>query len=122
MTTHRASLAFTLLAFALVAYGADFSGKWQWQTMASGGRVQYTLTLKQDGESLTGVLGSEGDEMAIRDGKVNGDKISFAVTRKWGTREMTMTYTGRLAGDEIRFKVLMPGAERSWDVTAKRAP
>ncbi len=122
MTTHRASLAFTLLAFALVAYCADFSGKWQWETMASGGRVQYTLTLKQDGANLTGALGSDGDEMAIRDGKVNGDRISFVVARKWGNREMTMTYTGRVTGDEIRFKVFMPGAERSWDVTARRAP
>jgi hypothetical protein len=59
--------------------------------------------------------------MPIRVGKVTGDRISFVVARSWGGRETAITYNGRVNGDEIRFKVAMPGAERTWDVPAKRA-
>ena len=122
MTAYRFLLACLFLALAVTACCADLSGKWQWETMGSGGRTQYTLTLKQDGETLTGTLGSGEDVMPIRDGKVSGDKLSFVVARKWGNRETTMTYQGRVFGDEIRFRVFMPGAERSWDMSAKRVP
>ncbi len=115
-------LAFALFALALAGYSADISGKWQLATSGPGGGAPYTLTLKQDGAQLTGALSRQGDEMAIRNGKVDGDKVSFVVARAWGGRERTMTYTGRVNGDEIRFKVAMPGAERTWDMLAKRAP
>jgi hypothetical protein len=121
MTTHRVSLTFVLLALAVAAYAADIGGKWQWQMQGTSSRTPYTLTLKQDGANLTGTLNSGEDETPIRDGKLTGDKVSFVVARTFGNREMALTYTGRVVGDEIRFKVFMPGAERSWDVTAKRA-
>ena len=122
MTIHRASLVVMLLALAVAAYCADLTGKWQWQMMGSGSRTPYTLTVKQDGANLTGTLVNGDDVTPIRDGKVNGDKVSFVVARTWGNRETALTYTGRVVGDEIRFKVAMPGAERSWDVSAKRVP
>lgn len=115
-------LAMLLLAAAAAALCADLTGNWQWQSAGASGRVVYTLTLKQDGASVTGSLSTEGDVMPIRDGKVTGDRVSFVVARSWGGRERTMAYTGRLSGDEIRFRVAMPGAERTWDVLAKRAP
>lgn len=122
MTKHRCLIALLLLAPAVLVCGADLSGKWQWEMAASGGKTQYTLALKQEGETLTGTLGSGEDLMPIRDGKVSGDKLSFVVVRTWGKRESTMTYQGRVFGDEIRFRVFMPGAERSWDITARRVP
>jgi len=122
MTTNRTLSALMFFVLAVAAYCADFSGKWQWMTAGADGRKQYTLTLKQDGANLTGDVSSGEDVMPIRDGKVSGDKVSFVVARTWGNRETTMTYTGRVFGDEIRFKVAMPGAERAWDVTAKRVP
>jgi hypothetical protein len=122
MKIHKASLAFTVLVLAVAAYGADLSGKWQWQMPGSGSRTPYTLTVKQDGANLTGTVTSGDDVTPIRDGKVNGDKVSFVVARTWGNHETALTYTGRVVGDEIRFKVAMPGAERSWDVSAKRVP
>ncbi len=122
MKTQRGLLLLMLLVSAVTVYCADLTGKWQWEMMASGGRTQYTLTLKQDGENLTGTVNSGEDTMPIRDGKVSGDKLSFVVARTWGNRETTMTYQGRVFGDEIRFRVFMPGAERSWDMSAKRVP
>jgi hypothetical protein len=121
MTKQKASLAVLLLALTVAAYGADISGKWQWQNMGSGSRTPYVLTVKQEGEKLTGVLVNGEDTTQIRDGKVTGDKVSFVVARTFGNREMALTYTGKVIGEEIVFKVAMPGAERAWDVTARRA-
>jgi hypothetical protein len=69
---------------------------------------------------LTGTISSEGGELQIREGKVSGDSVSFVTVQKIGNREATMTYTGRIAGSEIKFKVSFPGADRSWDLTAKK--
>ncbi len=122
MTIHRALRVAMLLALAVAASCADLTGKWQWQMMGSGSRTPYILTLKQDGAALTGTLSAGEDVTPIRDGKVNGDKVSFVVARTWANRETALTYTGRVIGDEIVFKVAMPGAERTWDVTARRVP
>ena len=47
-----------------------------------------TLTLKTEGDKLTGTLSSPGrndqaNETAISDGKVKGDEVSFSVTREY---------------------------------------
>ena len=122
MTTRGTLLVFLLFALAAIALCADVSGKWQWEMMASGGKTQYTLVLKQEAENLTGTLTSGEDAMPIQEGKISGDKLSFVVARTWGKRESRMTYQGRVFGDEIRFRVFMNGAERSWDMSARRVP
>ena len=122
MTTDRVLPALMFLVLAVAACCADSAGNGSGRWLDPAGGQQYTLTLKQDGANLTGAVSSGEDVMPIRDGKVSGDKVSFVVARTWGNRETTMTYTGRVIGDEIRFKVVMPGAERAWDVTAKRVP
>ena len=83
---------------------------------------QSAFTFKQDGTALTGALKSEGSELQIREGKVNGDDVSFVVAQKIGNREVTLTYTGRVSGNEIKFTVSFAGSDRSWDMTAKKAP
>ena len=123
MRTRRALLGILVLVlFVAPAWCADISGQWkgEWTDYGSRDVRQNTLTFKQDGANLTGTIGSEGGELQIRDGKVSGDSVSFTVAQKIGNREATMTYTGRIAGSEIRFKVSLPGADRSWDMTAKK--
>src|SRR5512142_900052 len=110
MITRRASLAFMLLALAMAAYAADISGKWQWQMPGTSSRTPYTLTLKQDGATLTGILNTGENETPIRDGKVTGDRVTFVIARTFGNREMALTYSGRIIGEDIVFKVAMPGA------------
>jgi hypothetical protein len=123
MRTCRASLGVLLwVFFVTAAWSADISGQWkgEWTDYGSRDIRQNTLTFKQDGANLTGTLSSEGVELQIREGKVSGDVVSFVVVQKIGNREATMNYTGRITGSEIRFKVSFPGAERSWDMTARK--
>ena len=63
--------------------------------------MQISFTFKQDGTKLTGtVQGPQGDAMAIANGKIDGDKISFTVA----FNGMTITHEGTVnaAGDEIK--------------------
>jgi hypothetical protein len=35
---------------------------------------------------------------------VDGDTVTFSIALKFGDQDMTMKYTGKVAGNEIRFK------------------
>ena len=51
-------------------------------------------------------MGPQGDEYAISDGKIDGDNISFAV-KVTGQMEMTIKYTGKISGEEIKLTMAM---------------
>jgi hypothetical protein len=114
----RGILLVVLLAAG--AWAADISGQWKGEWTDSRDTPPYTFTFQQDGASLTGTISSENGDLQIRDGKVSGDRVSFVVVRSVGAREMTATYSGRVDGGEITFKVSLPGSERDWHMIAKR--
>ena len=118
MRTWRGVLLVVL--FAVGACAADISGKWKGEWTDTRDTPPCTFTFKQDGANLTGTVSSEGGDLEIRDGKVNGDRVSFVVVRSVGAREMTASYSGRVDGGEINFKVSLPGSERDWHLTAKK--
>ena len=125
MTSHtvlRGILLFILCA--AFAWSADISGQWtaEWSDYGGGSLRHTTFAFKQDGATLTGAMKGEESELQIRDGKVNGDDVSFVVAQKIGSREVSLTYTGRISGSEIKFTVSFPGSDRSWDMTAKKLP
>lgn len=45
-----------------------------------------------------------GESAPIADGKVDGDNVSFTMTREMNGNQMMWTFTGTLAGDEIKLK------------------
>ena len=112
------------------AGAADASGKWTWSTPGrQGGEPRkMTLTLKADGEKLTGKLampargGGEARETDISDGKVKGDEISFNIVREMNGNKMTAKYSGKVSGDTIKGKVETErdGQTQSRDWEAKR--
>jgi hypothetical protein len=106
---------------AAAARSADIGGQWkaEWVEGRGAGR-QSTLTLKQDGATLTGTLSGEGTELQIRQGKVNGDDVSFVVANKIGNREEKLTYTGKVSANGIKFTISFEGSGRTWDMTATR--
>jgi hypothetical protein len=79
----------------------DLTGTWTGEFKApDGGQgFQVSFTFKQDGDKLTGtVQGPQGDPIAITDGKIDGDKLTFKVA----LGEMTITHEGTVSGDEIK--------------------
>ena len=104
---------------------ADASGTWKWSAPGRDGQTrEVTLKLKQEGDKLTGTItGFGGNENEITDGKIEGDKISFKVTRKRQDREITISYTATLAGDTLKGKSEMTsrdGQTRTREFEAKR--
>jgi len=108
---------------AVMAFAADVTGKWTAETTTQRGTQTSTFDLKADGSKLTGtVTGGRGGPVEIADGKVNGDKISFKVTRTMQDRTFVTMYEGTVAGDEIKLSAKVEGMDApAREMTAKRA-
>ncbi|MEI9961574.1 MAG: hypothetical protein WDM76_10725 [Limisphaerales bacterium] len=85
-----------------------------------------TLTLKVDGDKLTGSMTSPGRNGStstdIKDGKVSGSDISFSVTREFNGNSFTTKYSGKVGDDFIRGKIEFDrnGETQSRDWEAKK--
>jgi hypothetical protein len=115
-----------LVLCPVLSYAADISGQWKGQYFGDHGRAEILFQFQQNGEQLTGKAG----EVAIQEGKVTGDDVSFAVVGKVGKREVKITYTGKLNNGVLELQVGFPGANpdsklggsRFTNLTAQRLP
>jgi hypothetical protein len=105
----------------------DATGTWTWTMQRNGNERTMTLKLKVDGSKVTGTLSTPGRDgqsrdAEIADGKINGDEISFTVTREFNGNKMTSKYTGKVSGDSIKGKTETErdGQTQSRDWEAKR--
>jgi len=84
---------------------------------------KYTFTLKQDGATLTGKANVDRDgekrEAELKEGKVDGDTVTFVELLKIQDNELRITYTGKISGNEIKFTRKV-GDFGSSEATAKR--
>ncbi len=80
---------------------ASFTGTWKSEFDSQIGHQTYTFTFQQDGGKLTGKAKSQtGDrrrEAELKEGKVDGDTISFVETLNLQENEIRITYTGKLS-------------------------
>jgi hypothetical protein len=85
---------------------------------------EQTLKLKLEGDKLTGAMvGRDGQETAISDGKYKDGELSFSVTRERQGQKFTTKYSGKITGDTIKGKTEFErqGQTMSRDWEAKRA-
>jgi hypothetical protein len=109
-------LAGFALLMVIVAAAADVSGKWKAEFTTPDGTTRVnTFTFKVDGGNLSGTVAGTQDETPIKNGKINGDEISFSAERPFGS----FTYNGKVSGNEIKFKVSFN--DQNFEITAKRA-
>ena len=74
-------------------------GTWKWTVNKN---LAMTLRLKRQGGRLSGVLiGNDGPETPIEDGKIDDGILTFKVTNTVGKGEVTAEYAGILAGNVI---------------------
>ena len=102
---HRLALVVGIMLLAVPAFAADVDGKWAGSVDTPMGTVPVGFTFKSDGATLTGTtLGPDGGEIAIKDGKVDGDKISFVENADFQGMPLKITYSGTMtSADEIAF-------------------
>jgi hypothetical protein len=100
------------LPSAALAAPVDLSGKWV-ASLQTG--VHIELYFKVNGTTLTGTaVNSQVGESEMKDGKIEGDNISFYLIRKAkirGEADALIQWKGKVVGDEIRFTCFIPGNE-----------
>ncbi|MBN2242310.1 MAG: hypothetical protein JW793_06430 [Acidobacteria bacterium] len=78
------------------------AGKW----LIRDGENEIELELKTEGSRLTGTI--ENRQMpgaiAFKEGKAEGNRVSFSYVRQVNGQDMTISWTETLSGDEIKFK------------------
>ena len=107
--------AMLILLMTVCAFAADVTGKWKATTQGPNGEMQLTFNLKQDGGTVTGTVESPMGEMAVSEGKIDGDNISFTVA----TDQFKVVHKGTVSGDEMKLKVDI--GDQTMEMTATRA-
>jgi hypothetical protein len=107
MTSKIILIGAMVLLVVASAWAADVTGKWTATMPGTQGQGDSTVTLvfKAEGSKLTGTLNNSQmpGEVALSEGKINGDDISFTIVRKFGESEMKIVWKGKVSGNEIRF-------------------
>jgi hypothetical protein len=99
---------------------ADVTGTWSAEMKTpDGNSFPLTFIFKQDGNTVTGnVQGPQGDPIAISNGKIDGDKLTFDVS----FNGMTIHHDCTVNGDEIKMTAKSDSADfPGADLTLKRA-
>ena len=103
------------------AWAADLAGTWT--ATAVGNNVTVTLDLTTAGNVVTGaILSPQSGPAEIRDGKIEGNTISFHVLRTANNATTKILWQGTIEGEEIHFTRSIEGAPGpGMQVIAKRA-
>ena len=92
-----------LMLLAAPAFAADVDGKWSGTVSTPMGDLPVAYEFKADGTTLTGTtLGIDGGNVPIKDGKVDGNNISFNVTLDFGGMAIDLSYKGVVTPTEIK--------------------
>lgn len=111
-------LALALLLSAGFVFAADVDGKWD--GTIPGMEIPVSYTFKADGTTLTGTSsGPENTTIPIKDGKINGNSISFSVTFDFGGQETKIDYKGTVSPDQIKLSFDMMG--QTTEILLKKA-
>jgi hypothetical protein len=120
MRTILKGLLLALLLAAAPAFAAGLDGDWTGSIDSPNGPVTINYTFKADGAKLTGsTTGPDGTKLSIKDGKIDGANISFAVDADFGGGPVSLKYTGVVAADSIALTLDFQGMPVN--ITVKRA-
>lgn len=115
------AVLFLALGTATAFAATDVTGDWTTQMSGPNGEMQLTFHFKQEAGKLSGNVVSPmgGEPIAISNGKVDGDKISFDLTFNGNT----ISHEGTVSGDEIKLTTKSEGGQMpdGMEMTLKRA-
>lgn len=121
----KKALTSAAIVFALVAAvggqaSINLTGKWLFTVETSAGNGTPTVTLKQDGEKLTGHYSSAQLGEAELTGTIKGNDMKFAFGTDVQGVHLDVTYTGTVESkDSLKGKVNLGGLGEG-TFTAKR--
>ena len=99
-------LGLVTLGLSGTALGADDpSGAWKWSVERGGQKRDVTLTLKLEGDKLTGHMPGRNNVVTpIEDATFKDGAVAFSITRERNGVKSTTKYSGKLSGDTITGK------------------
>jgi hypothetical protein len=117
--------AFAITAFSAAAVSAqsskvDVTGKWTFTVQTDAGTGTPTVTLKQEGEKLTGHYSSQNLGEADLTGTVKGQEIKFTFNADAQGTPLTVTYTGTIESKDSMKGTVDLGGLAQGTFTAKR--
>jgi hypothetical protein len=104
MTKRVCMLMVAVVLLAAPAWAEDVDGKWTGTLATPMGDVPVTFTFKAEGGGkLAGsMLGMEGAEIPIANGRIDGNKISYTVTLDFGGMALELIYRGVVSTTDIK--------------------
>jgi opacity protein-like surface antigen len=106
-----------LMLVAAPARAADVDGKWSGSLDTPMGAIQVGFNFKADGATLTGTTtGPDGGEIAIKNGKIDADKISFVISIDFGGMAFDLNYTGVVGKDSLAMTLDFMGMPMAFTV------
>ena len=115
------TLAGLLLVLATVLYCADATGRWKGSIDAPDGTHDLTFDLKASGDVLTGAIsGVTGQPSEIKEGKIQGDTVSFWSMVEYQGQSIKLVFTGQVLESEIHFTMGLDDGSWSTDFVAKK--
>ncbi|MBL8203970.1 MAG: amidohydrolase family protein [Blastocatellia bacterium] len=85
-----------------------------------GGPVTRTLTLKQDGNKITGEISSSSGPVPIGDGKLNGNELTFIYVLRYNDNELVIAARAKIEGNSMTG--MMETNSTSYDFSGTRKP
>ncbi len=120
------AVLFTFVGAAVNAYAAEKpnpTGTWKLSIEVSGQTYEFTMKLKLDGSKVTGTLvGEDGKEAAIQDGKFKDGVLSTTVVREEDGEKIPVKSTAKITGDTMKGKATfeLNGETQNLPFEAKR--
>ena len=106
-----------------LAFAADLAGKWTAEFDTQIGVQKYVYEFKILGDHFTGKATFErstgNGEADLKDIKLKGDDIAFAEPLSFDGNEITITYSGKIAGNEMKLTRTV-GEYATEEIVAKR--
>ena len=112
------------LAIGLVQVGSaatDITGKWTAKFDTQVGEQSYTYEFQVKGSALTGKAESNLGKAEIKNGKVDGDTVTFTEILNFQDMTLEIAYTGKIvSADQIDFTRVVAAADATEKLVAKR--
>lgn len=123
MKTRFIGILALLFATVSLAAGPDLVGRWTAEFDSPIGVQKYVYEFKKSGDALTGQATFDHQmgkgTVDLKNLKLDGDKVSFEEPLNINGDTITISYTGTLAGDELKLTRVV-GSFGTEQLTARR--
>lgn len=110
-----------LLLLAGLASAANLTGKWVGSFKYNEQAVPVTVELKGTSEISGTVTGLPGGATPIKDGKLDGESLSFWILIDYQGSPVKLVYKGKVSESEIRFTFGTEDGSWGTDLVAKKS-